>query len=90
MLNTSIKKKYCRVKEVNQYASLPATTLYTWANEGKTASYKIGGRILLDIEVIDRWFAASQRSANLMEDNGEESGRGFATKISSAQESCHV
>tara|TARA_B100000315_G_C14545335_1_gene572953 strand:+ start:1533 stop:1751 length:219 start_codon:yes stop_codon:yes gene_type:complete len=48
-----MNKRYCSIKEVSEYTSLPATTLYEWASQGRMPSIKIGRRVLFDLKDID-------------------------------------
>ena len=47
-------KRYCNIKEVSVYTSLPVKTLYEWASLGRIPSIKIGRRVLFDIQDIDQ------------------------------------
>ncbi len=46
-------KRYCNIKEVSEYTSLPVKTLYEWASQGRIPSIKIGRRVLFDLNDID-------------------------------------
>lgn len=46
-------KRYCNIKEVSEYTSLPIKTLYEWASIGRVPSIKIGRRVLFDLHDID-------------------------------------
>ncbi len=46
-------KRYCNIKEVSEYTSLPIKTLYEWASIGRIPSIKIGRRVLFDLHDID-------------------------------------
>ena len=48
-----MNKRYCSIKEVSEYTSLPTTTLYEWAAQRRIASIKIGRRVLFDLKDID-------------------------------------
>ncbi len=47
-------KRYCNIREVSEYTSLPVKTLYDWAAQGRIPSIKIGRRVLFDIQDIDQ------------------------------------
>ncbi len=65
-MNTgNTNKRYFNIKEVSEYTSLPAKTLYDWAGQGKIPSIKIGRRVLFDLQDIDRHLENLKRSANL-------------------------
>lgn len=72
MLHTNIKKKYYSIKEISKYTSLPITTLYTWANEGRIPSFKIGRRVLFILEDIDGLLAGLKRNVNVEEEAVKE------------------
>ncbi len=55
-------KRYANIKEVSEYTSLPKTTLYEWAGQGKIPSIKIGRRVLFDLNDIDKAMANLKRS----------------------------
>ncbi len=57
-------KRYCSIKEISEYTSLPATTLYEWAAQGRIPSIKIGRRVLFDLNDIDTLMAGLKRSIN--------------------------
>ncbi len=54
-------KRYANIKEVSEYTSLPKTTLYEWAGQGKIPSIKIGRRVLFDLNDIDKAMASLKR-----------------------------
>ncbi len=54
-------KRYANIKEVSEYTSLPKTTLYEWAGQGKIPSIKIGRRVLFDLNDIDKIMASLKR-----------------------------
>ncbi len=54
-------KRYANIKEVSEYTSLPKTTLYEWAGQGKIPSIKIGRRVLFDLNDIDKVMASLKR-----------------------------
>jgi len=49
-----IQKRLISIRELSEYLSVSASTLYMWAGEGVIPSVKIGGKILFDIADIDR------------------------------------
>jgi excisionase family DNA binding protein len=57
-----VTKRYANIKEVSEYTSLPKTTLYEWAGQGKIPSIKIGRRVLFDLNDIDKAMASLKRS----------------------------
>ena len=57
-------KRYASIKEVSEYTSLPAKTLYEWAGQGKIPSIKIGRRVLFDLNDIDNVMANLKRTYN--------------------------
>ncbi len=59
-----ITKRYANIKEVSEYTSLPKTTLYEWAGQGKIPSIKIGRRVLFDLNDIDKIMASLKRNYN--------------------------
>ena len=59
-----MNKRYCSIKEVSEYTSLPITTLYEWAAQRRIASIKIGRRVLFDIQDIDNLMAKLKRQGN--------------------------
>ncbi len=60
-------KRYANIKEVSEYTSLPKTTLYEWAGQGKIPSIKIGRRVLFDLNDIDKVMASLKRTNNQCE-----------------------
>ncbi len=54
-------KRYANIKEVSEYTSLPAKSLYEWASIGKIPSIKIGRRVLFDLNDIDKVMASLKR-----------------------------
>lgn len=54
-------KRYCSIKEVAEYMSLQAKTLYEWASLGRIPSIKIGRRVLFDLNDIDSLMASLKR-----------------------------
>ncbi len=57
-------KRYCNIKEVSVYTSLPVKTLYEWANIGRIPSIKIGSRVLFDLHDIDQIMENFKRSTD--------------------------
>ena len=57
-----MNKRYCSIKEVSEYTSLPTTTLYEWAAQRRIPSIKIGRRILFDLKDIDELMSKLKRS----------------------------
>ena len=47
-------ERYVDIKSVSKYTSLPVSTLYEWAGQGKIPSLKIGRRVLFDLKDIDK------------------------------------
>lgn len=60
-------KRYCNIKEVSEYTSLPVKTLYEWAAQGRIPSIKIGRRVLFDLNDIDELMAKMKRDTELYE-----------------------
>ncbi len=54
-------KRYASIKEVSEYTSLPAKTLYEWASIGKIPSIKYGRRVLFDFQDIDKVMVGLKR-----------------------------
>ena len=52
-MKISIAKRYCTVKELSEYLSVPEGTLYEWAGIGIIPSKKIGRRVLFDLNEIE-------------------------------------
>tara|TARA_B100000315_G_C14538601_1_gene569672 strand:- start:352 stop:570 length:219 start_codon:yes stop_codon:yes gene_type:complete len=59
-----MNKRYCSIKDISQYTSLPTTTLYEWAAQRRIASIKIGRRVLFDIHDIDNLMEKLKRQGN--------------------------
>ncbi len=59
-----MNKRYCSIKEVSGYTSLPVKTLYEWAGQGRIPSIKIGRRVLFDLQDIDQVIASLKRVNN--------------------------
>ena len=47
-------KRYVSIKEVSEYTSLPVKSLYELAATRRIPSIKFGGRVLFDLQDIDR------------------------------------
>lgn len=62
-----MKKRYANIKEISEYTSLPAKTLYDWAGYGKIPSIKIGRRVLFDLEDVDKILNSLKRNTNQIE-----------------------
>ncbi len=60
-------KRYANIKEVSEYTSLPAKTLYEWAGSGRIPSIKLGRRVLFDLQDIDKIMDSFKRSSNQCE-----------------------
>ena len=56
-----MNRRYCSIKEVSEYTSLPTTTLYEWAAQRQIPSIKIGRRVLFDLKDIDELMSKSKR-----------------------------
>ena len=59
-----MNKRYCSIKEVSEYTSIPAKTLYEWASQGRIPSIKIGRRVLFDLHDIDVFMGNLKRVNN--------------------------
>ena len=57
-------KRYCSIKELSKYTSLPEKTLYEWAGQGRIPSIKIGTRVLFDLHDIDVLMENLKRVSN--------------------------
>lgn len=62
-----MNQRYCSIKEVSKYTSLPKTTLYEWAAQRRIPSIKIGRRILFDLQDIDQLMEKLKRVQNTAE-----------------------
>ncbi|MBI5789385.1 MAG: helix-turn-helix domain-containing protein [Candidatus Schekmanbacteria bacterium] len=62
-----LTKRYCNIKEVSAYTSLPVKTLYDWASQGRIPSIKIGRRVLFDLNDIDQILAKMKRDTGVYE-----------------------
>ncbi len=58
----AMTKRYANIKELSEYTSLPAKTLYDWASTGKMPSIKIGRRVLFDLHDIDNLMTSLKRN----------------------------
>ena len=56
-----MNRRYCSIKEVSEYTSLPTTTLYEWAAQRRISSIKIGRRVLFDLKDIDELMSKLKR-----------------------------
>ena len=54
-------KRYCSIKELSKYTSLPMTTLYEWVAQRRIPSIKIGRRVLFDLREIDKLMSKLKR-----------------------------
>ena len=59
-----MNKRYCSIKEISEYTSLPTTTLYEWAANRQIPSIKIGRRVLFDLKDIDELMEKLKRQGN--------------------------
>ncbi len=59
--NGGIPERYVNIEQVSKYTSLPVSTLYEWAGQGKIPSIKMGSRVLFDLEDIDKAMASVKR-----------------------------
>lgn len=60
-------KRYCSIKDVSEYTSLPVKTLYEWASQGRVPSIKVGRRVLFDLNDIDEFMKSLKRVINKCE-----------------------
>ena len=67
-----MNKRYCSIKEISEYTSLPVKTLYEWASIGKIPSIKIGRRILFDLFDIDETFASLKNTTGQCEKSAKK------------------
>ncbi len=44
-------------------ARFPEGTLYKWAKRGKIPAYKVNGRWVFDLDLVDRWLAGERPAA---------------------------
>jgi|TARA_B100001971_G_scaffold213122_1_gene245296 excisionase family DNA binding protein len=63
-----MNKRYCSVRDVSQYTSLPKTTLYEWAAQSRIPSIKIGRRVLFDLKDIDELMSNLKRAGSGIEE----------------------
>lgn len=56
-----VNRRYCSVKELSEYTSLPKKTVYDWVSEGLFPSIKIRRRILFDLRDIDEFMAVKKQ-----------------------------
>ncbi len=54
--------RYLNIKQLSIYTSLPVSTLYEWAGQGKIPSIKINRRVLFDLYDIDKVMANLKRN----------------------------
>ena len=60
----TIVERYVNIRAVSIYTSLPVSTLYEWAGQGKIPSIKMGSRVLFDLKDIDEVIASMKRTSN--------------------------
>ena len=60
----TIVERYVNIRAVSRYTSLPVSTLYEWAGQGKIPSIKIGRRVLFDLHDIDKVMSRLKRNDN--------------------------
>ncbi len=65
-------KRYCNIKEVSEYTSLPVKTLYGWASQGRIPSIKMGRRVLFDLNDIDYIMQKMKRATGQYEDTARK------------------
>lgn len=65
-------KRYCNIKEVSEYTSLPVKTLYDWAAQGRIPSIKIGRRVLFDLNDINQILESMKRNTNTNTDESDK------------------
>lgn len=58
-----MNKRYCNIKELGEYTSLPIKTLYDWADQRLIPSIKIGRRVLFDLNDIDKIMSKLKRTS---------------------------
>lgn len=56
-----MNQRYCDIKQVSEYTSLPVKTLYEWASLGRIPSIKLGRRVIFDLNDIDDLMASLKR-----------------------------
>lgn len=57
----ALVKRYCGIREVSEYTSIPIKTLYDWAAAEVLPSIKIQRRVLFDLADIDRFLETLKR-----------------------------
>ncbi len=73
-------KRYCNIKDVSEYTSLPVKTLYEWAAQGRIPSIKIGSRVLFDLHDIDHLMQSLKRSTGQLEQTVQKILNGATNK----------
>ena len=58
-----MNKRYCSIKELSEYTSLPIKTLYEWADQRLIPSIKIGRRVLIDLNDFDNLMQKLKRNS---------------------------
>ena len=58
-----MNKRYCSIKELSKYTSLPIKTLYEWADQRLIPSIKIGRRVLFDLNDFDNLMQKLKRNS---------------------------
>tara|TARA_B100000315_G_scaffold155875_1_gene144445 strand:- start:179 stop:397 length:219 start_codon:yes stop_codon:yes gene_type:complete len=59
-----MNKRYCSIKELSEYTSLPIKTLYEWADQRLIPSIKIGRRVLIDLNDFDKIMLSLKRESH--------------------------
>jgi len=67
-----MNRRYCSIKEISEYTSLPVKTLYEWASTGRIPAIKIGRRVLFDLYDIDEILAGLKRPVNQAEKTAQK------------------
>ena len=67
-----MNRRYCSIKEMSEYTSLPVKTLYEWASIGKIPSIKIGRRVLFDLLDVDDTFAGLKNTSDKAEETSNK------------------
>lgn len=57
----ALVKRYCGIRDVSEYTSIPVKTLYEWAAEGALPSIKIRRRVLFDLADIEKFLESLKR-----------------------------
>lgn len=65
-------KRYCDIKEISEYTSLPVKTLCDWAGQGRIPSIKIGRRVLFDLHEIDQVMENMKRTTGKCENTAQK------------------